>query len=324
MEIILHLGAHRTATTSFQHYMRANAAALAAQGLGVWGPDVTRDGILTGVIPLPGGESAARQLERARGRIALRLAQARKAGVGRIVVSDENMIGAARRNLRQGRIYDSAGERMARFAHAFDGRITRVAVSVRGQDAWWSSALAYGVARGHRLPEAGDLDRLVTVNRHWREVIRDLACALPGIDLVVLPHEIHGSRPEDRLRHMTGLVEVPHRAARVWLNRAPDLAALRRAVAARGGDAGFLPKGNGRWQPFDAYQKQALQEAYADDLFWLTAGADGLARLAEETGPKEAGPQPPHGQTTRGQDNGIEERRLAQDLRGRIARAAAE
>jgi len=311
MEIILHLGAHRTATTSFQHYMRANAAALAAQGLGVWGPDVTRDGILTGVIPLPGGETAARQMDRARGRIALRLAQAHKAGLRRIVVSDENMIGAARRNLRRGRLYDGAGERMARFGHAFDGRISRVAVSIRGQDAWWSSALAYGVARGHRLPEAGDLDRLVTVNRHWREVIGDLACALPGVDLVVLPHERHGSRPEERLRHMTGLAEVPRRAARVWLNRAPDLAALRRAVAARGGDADDLPEREGRWQPFDAHQKQALQEAYADDLFWLSAGADGLARLIEETGPNEAEAQPPGGRTTKGQDNGIEERRLA-------------
>jgi hypothetical protein len=311
MEIILHLGAHRTATTSFQHYMRANAATLAARGVGHWGPDVTRDGILTGVIPLPGGETAARQLERARGRIALRLAQARKAGLRLIVVSDENMIGAARRNLRQGRLYDGAGERVARFAHAFDGRISRVAVSIRGQDAWWSSALAYGVARGQRLPAAGDLDRLVTVNRHWREVIGDLACALPGVDLVVLPHERHGAHPEDRLHHMTGLDDPPRRAARVWLNRAPDLAALRRAVLARGGDAGLLPEGEGRWQPFDTYQKQALQEAYADDLFWLSAGADGLARLTKETGPTEAGTHPPDGHTTKGQDNGIEERRLA-------------
>lgn len=311
MEIILHLGAHRTATTSFQHYMHANAATLAACGVGYWGPDVTRDGTLTGVIPLPGGESATRQMERARGRIALRLAQARKAGLRRIVVSDENMIGAARRNLRQGQLYDGAGERMARFAYAFDGRITRAALSVRGQDAWWSSALAYGVARGHRLPETGDLDRLVTVNRHWRDMIHDIACALPDVDLVVLPHEIHGSRPEDRLHHMTGLEGVPHRASRVWLHRAPDLAALRRAVATRGGDAGLLPEGEGRWQPFDADQKQALQEAYADDLFWLSAGADGLARLIEETGPKEAGIQPPDGSTTRGQENGIEERRLA-------------
>lgn len=311
MEIILHLGAHRTATTSFQHYMRANAVTLAARGVGYWGPDVTRDGILTGVIPVPGGESARRQMDRARGRIALRLAQARKAGLRRIVVSDENMIGAARRNLRQGRLYDSAGERMARFAHAFDGRISRVAVSIRGQDAWWSSALAYGVARGHRLPEAGNLDRLVTVNRHWREVIRDIACALPGVDLLVLPHEPHAARPEERLRHMTGLDETPRRAARVWLGRAPDLSALRWAVAARGGDAALLPEGEGRWQPFDRYQKQALQEAYADDLFWLSAGADGLARLIEETGSNEAGLQPPDDRTTRGQENGIEERRLA-------------
>ncbi|WP_297769582.1 hypothetical protein [uncultured Roseovarius sp.] len=312
MEIILHLGAHRTATTSFQHYMRANATKLATPGgMGFWGPDITRDGILTGVIPVPGGESAMRQMDRARGRIALRLAQARKVGLHRILVSDENMIGAARRNLRQGQLYDAAGERMARFAHAFDGRISRAVLSIRGQDAWWSSALAYGVARGHRLPKPDDLDRLVTVNRHWREVIRDIACALPGVDLVVLPHEIHGSRPEERLRHMTGLDETPRRAARVWLNHAPDLAALRRAVAARGGDAGLLPEGEGRWQPFDAYQKQALQEAYADDLFWLTAGADGLARLIEETGPNEAGTHPPDGHTTRGQDNGIEERRLA-------------
>ncbi|HMB13666.1 MAG TPA: hypothetical protein VKN37_06630 [Roseovarius sp.] len=311
MEIILHLGAHRTATTSFQHYMCANAATLAAQGLGVWGPDVTRDGILTGVIPLPGGESAVRQMDRARGRIALRLAQARKAGLRRIVVSDENMIGAARRNLRQGCLYDGAGERMARFVHAFDGRITRVAMSIRGQDAWWSSALAYGVARGHRLPQPDELDRLVTVNRHWREVIRDLACALSGVETVVLPHETHAARPEDRLRHLSGLDDVPRRASRVWLNRAPDLGALRQTVVERGGDAAWLAEQDGRWQPFDRYQKQALQEAYADDLFWLSAGADGLARLIEETGPAEAGKHPPDGRTTRGQENGIEERRLA-------------
>ena len=152
MEIILHLGAHRTATTSFQHYMGANAATLTAQGLGVWGPDVTRDGILTGVIPLPGGESARRQMDRARGRIALRLAQARKAGLRRIVVSDENMIGAARRNLRQGRLYDSAGERMARFAHAFDGNQPSGGLD---PGAGCLVVLGAGLWRGARAPPAG-------------------------------------------------------------------------------------------------------------------------------------------------------------------------
>lgn len=311
MEIILHLGAHRTASTSFQHYMRANAGVLRAQGLGYWGTEVTRDGVLSGIIPVAGAGRAQDQMARARGRIALRLEAARTAGISRILVSDENMIGATRRNLRSGQLYPGIGERMARFAHAFDGRITRVALSIRGQDSWWASSLAFGVARGHGVPGMDDLDRLVTVNRHWRDVIGDLSCALPGVDLLVLTHEEHASRPEGRLRAMTGLAELPLKAARLWLNRAPDLAHLRRAVLARGGNLAALPEGEGRWQPFEPAQRLALQEAYADDLFWLAAGADGLARRSKETGPDEAGTHLPSGQTARGHSNGDEKRRLA-------------
>ncbi|SLN28834.1 hypothetical protein ROG8370_01122 [Roseovarius gaetbuli] len=311
MEIILHLGAHRTASTSFQHYMNANRKVLEAQGIGYWGPDVTRDGVLTGVIPVAGRRTATEQLDRARGRIALRLHRAEAAGLRQLVVSDENMIGTPRRNLRDNRLYGGIGDRMARFANAFDGRITRVAVSVRGQDAWWSSAMAFAVGRGHRVPGPDDLDRLVTVNRHWRDVITDLACAVPGAETLVLPHEVYADLPEEKLRQMTGIDSLPRKAAREWLNRAPDLEELRKLVTARGGDCARLGEGTGRWRPFDRYQTLALQEAYSDDLFWLSAGAGRLARLTEETGPVKAGQNPPIGQTTRGHPNDEEERRLA-------------
>ncbi|MAU53001.1 MAG: hypothetical protein CMN17_11665 [Roseovarius sp.] len=310
MDIILHLGAHRTATTSFQHYLRANAAGLGAAGIGVWGPETTRDGLLAGVIPPRGSRPAMAQLTRARGRVGLRLERMRAAGTARLLVSDENLIGAPRHCLRAARLYPGVGERLARLAHAFDGRIARAVFSIREQDAWWSSVLAYGVARGHGLPRAGDLDRLVTGGRGWRDVIADIACALPGADLVILPHERFASRPEARLAAMIG-AETPRRAARAWLARSPDLAALRRAVALRGGDPSRLPGDEGRWQPFDPAQRAALRECYADDLFWLAAGADGLARLAEETGPDQAGTHPPSAQTTRGQDHDIEARYLA-------------
>ena len=79
MDIILHLGAHRTATTSFQHYLRANAAGLGAAGIGVWGPETTRDGLLAGVIPPRGSRPAMAQLTRARGRVGLRLERMRAA-----------------------------------------------------------------------------------------------------------------------------------------------------------------------------------------------------------------------------------------------------
>lgn len=45
MDIILHLGAHRTASTSFQRYMRSVSDALAAGGTGFWGPGRTRKGL---------------------------------------------------------------------------------------------------------------------------------------------------------------------------------------------------------------------------------------------------------------------------------------
>ncbi|NCQ25028.1 MAG: hypothetical protein COW54_07465 [Rhodobacteraceae bacterium CG17_big_fil_post_rev_8_21_14_2_50_63_15] len=311
MEIILHLGAHRTASTSFQRYMQINAGALTARGIGYWGPDVTRDGLLSGVIPVNRWRTATTQLNRARGRIALRVHGAKAEGLNRLIVSDENMIGSPRGNLRDGRLYAAIGERMARFAYAFEDGIGRVFLSVRSQDTFWASALAYSVARGHRIPRPEDLDRLVTVNRNWREVLTDLACALPGVEILVMPHEIFAGLPEERLRLMTGLKSPPTKAARDWLNRSPDLDTLHRAVTARGGDGTRLPEGQGRWQPFDCYQRQALQEAYADDLSWLRAGADGLARLTEETGPVMAEGHPPIGETTRGHRNGIEERRLA-------------
>ena len=72
-----------------------------------------------------------------------------------------------------------------------------------------------------------------------------------------------------------------------------------------------LPDSTGRWRAVSAVQATALKDTYEDDLFWLRAGAEGLVRLAGETGPSSAGQQPRHGHPTRGQDDDIEERNMA-------------
>ncbi|MCZ0812088.1 MAG: hypothetical protein ACQEVT_07000 [Pseudomonadota bacterium] len=315
MKITLHLGAHRTASSSLQHYMRHNVAALGEAGIGVWHPRRTRAGFLSGVIPVAGRRNARAQLDRARGRIMLNLQAAARSGCAALVVSDENMLGAARRNLREKSLYGDAGLRLARFAQAFDGRVDRVVLSVRAQDSYWSSALAFAVARGHRLPEGRDLEALARGARGWRDVIADVACAFGGAEILVLTHEALASRPEARLAVMAArpLEAMPRAHAREWLNRAPLLGALREAVAARGGAPARLGEGadSARWQPFDKVQTAALREAYADDLHWLRAGADGLATLIEETGPAKAEAHPPAGQMTRGHRNGTQERRMA-------------
>jgi hypothetical protein len=310
MDIVLHLGAHRCAAASLHRHAAAQGAALAARGVVLWGPPVTRGGLLAGVLPVPGGPPDAVAFGRARDRIALRLAQARREGTACLVISDADLLGAPRICLRRHRLYPGAGERVARLAHAVGGRVARAVLSVRAQDAWWASVLACAVARGHALPSAGDLDRLVTAGRHWREVITDVACALPGAEIVILPHERFAGCPEARLAAMTGRAGAGAGLAE-WAGRGPGLTALRRALARRGDDPARLPEGEGRWQPFGAARAAALKEAYEDDLSWLRAGADGLARLAGETGPTDAETQPRGGQPTRGQEDDIEERHMA-------------
>jgi hypothetical protein len=311
MDVVLHIGAHRTATTTFQGYLAENRAALARIGVTAWGPKETRDGLLTGVMPVDSPRPPQEQLDRARARVAINIAKERRAGTRVLVITDENMMGAPRRCLRQGRLYPDIGQRMARFAYAFEGQVTRAHLSIRSHESFWASVVSYGVARGHRVPDRAALDALAATPRMWRDVVLDLACALRGVTLNVMPYEIFGGLPERMLEHMTGLGPMPRAYAREWLHQGPNLPQLRRIVAQRGGDPERLPEAPGKWQPFDETALRAMREAYADDLFWLRAGAEGLAQLTEETGPVKTGTTPRADQKRRGQDDGIEDRRLA-------------
>ena len=98
MQTCLHLGAHRCATTSFQEYLRQNAADLETQGIGFWGPRRTRNGLLHGVLPTPAVGNAQALAKRAQGRIRMNLNQSQERGIQHLIVSDENLIGSTRTN----------------------------------------------------------------------------------------------------------------------------------------------------------------------------------------------------------------------------------
>ena len=134
--------------------------------------------------------------------------------------------------------------------------------------------------------------------------------AVPGAEIAVTPFERYAGQPDMLLRQMTGLSVPPTDPGTHWANRSPDLPALRAVLADRGEDPDQLP-GEGRWMPFSPEQAMRLRETYADDLFWLRAGADGLAKLTEDGGPQRPGINPGPGQTRRGHDNDRFARRLA-------------
>lgn len=306
MDVILHLGAHRTGSASFQHYMRSGLTRLGAAGVGFWTPARETTGVSADAALPPDA-----QLAGARARLADNLDLARARGVRQLVISDQYVIGAPEHLLEDGCLYSGIGERMARYAEVFGGRLTRIVLSIRSQDSFWCSIAAHSVAQGHPVPAADVLARVAARRRGWRDVITDLACALGGVEIQVQPFEVFGGLPEHRLAAMTGVSAPPVHNAREWLNRAPGRAELRAMLTKRGEDPDLVPEGDGRWQIFDRDQVRMLREAYADDLFWLRAGADDLARLIDETGPAKAGKHPRAGDTKRGQEDGKDDRRLA-------------
>lgn len=282
--------------------MHDNAECLDQARIAFWGPRTTRNGLFRDLFPSgPVAETNKDPRRRAEGRVRLRLELARKDGFRTVLVSEENMIGSVRSCVRACELYPAIGERMARFAGPFDGNITRIALSIRSQDRFWASAIAYAVGRGHPVPGPGRLARIARSRRSWRDVITDLACAVPSAEIRVLPYESHYANPITFADQAAGL-DVALRGRYDWLNRAPDLPTLRRMLADRGEDPQQLPDGDGLWEPFGNEDATRLREHYADDLLWLAQGASGLAKLTEEAMPRDRGQARRVG-SMRGQDN---------------------
>lgn len=308
MDVILHLGAHRTGTATFQGYMRRHAKALAAQRVVFWGPRRARHGIYSG--DLSENRSSRAAFRRAQVRVGRLLDQAAARGVQTVVVSDTNMIGTIEDNLAHGALYPCVADRLAQFAKPFKGHVTGVMLSPRSLEVYWCSVLAQGVAQGHDVPSRQKLHDLAVASRSWRDVVTDVAAALPGVPLRVLPFETYKGRPDALLAQATG-IDAPCDTRRAWLNPSPKLPELRRAASDRGASPAALPFGMGRWNPFTNEEHAILREMHADDMMWLTSGADGLATLTEDCLRHRAGHTPPHGAQAKGQRDELEERHMA-------------
>lgn len=294
MHVTLHLGAHRTAATTFQRFLALNARWLTAEGLATWVPPETRRGLLSGLVRRP--EAITLDLERlgrhSAGRLRMRQHRLERSGVTRLLVSEQNLIGTARGCLRNGRLYPYVFERLDRVVPAFHDRCDRIVLSIRAYDRFWSSLISRAAMQGYPPPDSAARDRLVTQPRRWRRVIEEIAAAFPRAELIVLPHERFAGRPERQLAAMTGFPLTPGFAVRMagvrnWEARGPSSEGICEVLADRGHLAPIPISSTGRWLPFDRDQRAALVAQYAEDLAWLRAGAGGHARLMERADAEE-------------------------------------
>lgn len=288
MDIVLHLGAHRTGTTTFQAYLKDNCDRLDQAGIAVWRPCHTRKGLFDGLIPNAMNRAWRKDMQRrAEGRVNMRLTDQASEGYHTVLISDENMLGSVQGNIRDSELYPAAGERMSRFLRAFGGHVHRVVLSVRSLDTFWASSLSHSIERGYHVASSRRINDLASAPRSWRHVILDVACALPEAKIQVMPFESNLVDPRAVLRAALNgdLPTDIGQDMQHWINRSLTVPELRKILTDRDQNPDQLPDVEGVWQPFTHSQKTALQEAYADDLFWLAQGADGLATLTEDAIP---------------------------------------
>lgn len=285
LDILLHLGAHRCASTTFQSYLWNNRVTLAKQGLTCWTPKRTRDGLLTGLVRHPALISIKdeRNAIRSIGRMRVEMARLRNNGQKALLISEENILGSMRNNILDTRLYSLLRERLMRFQPAFEGQRLTVALSVRSYEDYWASCLVNLVARGGALPTSDLLGYLTTQPRRWRAMIRDIAAAFPQADIVVWPFERMADQPEAQLRAIWPQNFRGLENGSIWRNRGADMMRLNTILALRGEhliqdgpiEAGTL------WMPFDEDQRSVLRAEYRRDLAWLASGAEGLARFVD-------------------------------------------
>ena len=288
MEVILHIGAHRTGTTALQAWMLQNADALAASGTAYWGPDRTRAGLFSGLIKRPDlvtpqdGQNAGR----IRMAIAMELDRLSDQGMKRLIISEENVIGAMPQCVDMLTLYPDMAGRIERVARAIGPQLRRVAVSIRRYDMWWASVLAVTVARGACVPDARALARLAGHPRGWRQVIGGAWHTL-GLPISVWSHEGMGSDHRAQLLAMTPRASLPsglYEPGRCD-NGAPRIGDLRPRLVAAGQRA--WPDDQARWMPFDGAQRAAMTAHYLEDLAWLRSAPSGIDWLdvsARKTG----------------------------------------
>ncbi|MCK0167278.1 hypothetical protein MWU52_06925 [Jannaschia sp. S6380] len=272
--VTLHLGAHRTATTSLQGMLAARCDHLAARGIAVWGPGRTRDGLLAGIAGDPGRSGGQRDVRayRSAGRIAMLRDGLEHDGISRLILSDANLLGSLRENVLLGRLYPSVSGRAERLNSALPG-VDRIVLTVRNPETWWISVFAAMIGRGFPPPDRAMIDAVAKSRRSWRDVITDLAEAFPTARLSITTYEEAAARPQYAFRSLTG--EAPATPIAPRMAASPDARMLIDRLRAEGW-TGDLPVEHGRYAPFDPEQRAMLRARYDDDLTWLRRGAGGL------------------------------------------------
>ena len=283
-QLVLHLGAHRTGTTSIQ------AALDSASG------ELSRSGIVALTPPRPGkrGLITVRKLVKilvsAKGpaallKLPLKRYQSRNlldelirdcgvepTGISRLILSDEMMPGRAFAPDGSS-LYPFALDHLNSLKRVLSRPVDEIHLTLRSYDSFLTSVYAMRAVYAHDIPPFDEIaGRLLKIERRWPEVVGDVLSVFGEARLVLSTVEETGL--QQRIAALVGPAadkidfssHLPDR-----LNRAPTLEAITQALRAPGeiGDPDLLVehfKNGTTFDPISKTERSRLKTNYEQDL----------------------------------------------------------
>lgn len=215
MELVLHIGAHRTGSTWIERSIAASIAKQAAltsadrANIGLWPPRFLRDikGFQSAFrdFHAASDRAAALRFDALAARIASALAAEAAQGTTRLILSEENLIGGMRQNFETGQFYPMAEARLHCHGALFP-RPNMIALGLRDYGAVWTSAFHYLPQTGHKqAPAAQACTAMMEDDRGWPALVDAVKQAWPGVPILVWDHADLAQYSARICARMTGL-----------------------------------------------------------------------------------------------------------------------
>lgn len=172
--IILHLGAHRTASTHVQGVLGKNTALLAAAGIAAPSQDDVRIALTKPLAArIPSVRAGFRALEIS-------------AAVETVVISDENLLGFLNSIFTHGEFYPDTARRLAKLRAMLPVDPVKIVVAIRPYESFFASAYGRWLAPERMvLPRATVADLVLGLKRGWGDMLADIAEAFPESELLI-------------------------------------------------------------------------------------------------------------------------------------------
>ncbi|WP_281983292.1 hypothetical protein [Thalassorhabdomicrobium marinisediminis] len=197
MELVLHIGAHRTGSTMVERSITASIAAAPGCGVALWAPRRLRD--IKGFQAItrlsddkgqPVDHAAARTRDAVATRLADDVRQEQEAGARRLILSEENFIGGMRNNFRTGIFYPGVARRLTALADVLPMVPQQIALGIRNYGEVLTSAYHYLPQAGQAAPQEEKLrDGILADKRGWPNVVEDVAQVWPDARILVWTQE---------------------------------------------------------------------------------------------------------------------------------------